>query len=149
MRDSLMRDPYLLAHSRRRCAERIADIHHKAGDFELAKEAEEMADAAFDACDLAHPTTQRGVDLKAEKCIRLHLAHDCYADLANEVRSFFKSRRTIDGAWLRDLRLLINHTKSLEPGIVDYGHCKMPVAVDWAIIYLESILAGMSKPRIV
>ncbi len=149
MRDSLKRDPYLLAHSRRRRCERVADIHHDAGDFELAKEAQWAADGAAHICDITHPTTQRGVDLKSQKCLRLFFEHDCHADAANEVRSFFKARRTIDGAWLRDLRLLIEHLKSIEPGTVDYGHCQMPVDLCQAITYLESILAGMSKPRLV
>lgn len=104
---------------------------------------QERKGASYDAIQIAtkifektDPTTWRGVCIKLKECAR-DLQNSEMDFLANELRDFFRTRRTIDGAWLYDLRLHIQVAQVMAP------------ENDYAISCLQSILTGMSKPRLV
>ena len=96
-----------------------------------------MADSA--AWDNTAPTTWLGVMLKVSEAIAcLETSESEDAEILKEaLRGFFKNRRTIDGSWLRDLRSLIKVVSVRAPESYYATSC------------LRSILAGMSKPRLV
>ena len=118
-----MRDSSLLAFSQLRQEERNGSPH----------EAILAASATFEKTS---PTTWRGVCIKLKECAR-DLENSDADYLAIELRDFFRMRKIIDGAWLYDLRLHVQLVQALAPDN------------DYAISCLQSILAGMSKPRLV
>lgn len=120
-----MRDSSLLAFSQLRQEERKGSSH-------------ETILAASETFEKTPPTTWRGVCIKLKECVRDLENSEAEAEyLAIELRDFFRSRKTIDGAWLYDLRLHIQVVQIMEP------------ENDYAIACLQSILAGMSKLRLV
>ena len=130
-----MRDSSILAFSRMRRSERIVDLHTHARDHERADTALDAVDVDSTTFENTPPTDNRGVMLKAKEAIASLEASEEMAP-ATMLRHFFKSRRTIDGAWLRDLRFHVEAVEALAP------------ENDYAIACLQSILAGMSKPRL-
>ena len=131
-----MRDSSVLAFSRMRRSERIVDLHTHARDHEPADIALDAVDADSITFENTPPTSKRGVMLKAKEAIASLIASEDSETLIVSLRHFFKSMRTIDGACLRDLRSHIEAVKILAP------------ENDYAISCLQSILAGMSKPRL-
>jgi hypothetical protein len=104
---------------------------------------------AIDEWAAAHPPSQRGIDLKAVKCIRFLLDQQD-DELADFLRKFFRTRRTIDLAWVRDLRQMIDLVRRMDPGVMKYTDgSEFPRTHDYAVSLLESILVGASKPRLV
>ena len=131
-----MRDSSILAFSRMRRSERILDLHTKARDNERAGAALGAVDADSTAFEETPPTSSKGVMIKAKEAIVALEAAEQEA-LANMLRHFFRTRRTVDGAWLRDFRFHVEAVKAMAPESV------------YAVACLQSILAGMSKPRLV
>jgi hypothetical protein len=131
-----MRDSSVLAFRRMRRSERILDLHTKARDNERAGAALEAVDADSTTFEDTPPTSSKGVMIKAKEAIVALEASGQEAP-ANMLRHFFRTRHTLDGAWLRDLRFHVEAVKAMAP------------ENDYAVSCLQSILAGISKPRLV
>lgn len=129
-----MIDSAVLSFRRLRRAEKILDLHRTAGDRERAAQAHDavLSDSAL--FELTHPSTRRGIMVKAKEAI-VCLECEGVHGIAKSLRRFFRTRRSVDGQWLRDLRRYIER---MEKAALN----------DYAIACLRSILAGMGRPRL-
>ena len=131
-----MRDTSILAFKRMRRSELILGLHTKARDHERAGAALGAVGADSTTFEETPPTSSKGVMIKVKEAIVALEASEQEAP-ANMLRHFFRTRRAVDGAWLRDLRFHVEAVKAMAPDS------------DYAISCLQSILSGASKPRLV
>ena len=135
-----MTDHASFAFRRMRRSERILDLHSKAGDTDRAWGAYETVLSDSDTFEIAHPTTSRGVIIKAKEAIvALESGEDEAGGevAAKMIRHFFRTRKIVDDAWLRDLRY---HVETIS--------MMMAPTNDYALSCLRSILVGMGRPRL-
>lgn len=132
-----MGDPAIFAFSRVRRCERIWGLHCQSHDQGRANAAYDDLVADSAAWEDTAPTTWLGVLLKVSEAIVCLEDSENPEVLIEELRCFFKNRRTIDVSWLRDLRSLIKAVSVRAPQSYYATSC------------LRSILAGMSRPRLV
>ena len=100
-------DPVLRAYRLTRLSVRASQMHLKNGDTGRAAKAIKETATAGRAFVQAIPQTQRGMALKVVAALK-SLADAGDDEAAGLIRSFFLTRKTVDGEWLRDLRRLGN-----------------------------------------
>lgn len=124
------------AFRRMRRTERVLDIHIAGRDAERADQATATLQADSDAFESLPAVSNRDIALKAKEAIvSLHAeGSDSAADL---LRAFFRQPMARDAAWLNTLR-----KRSLAVSL-------MAPNADYAIRLLQSIIAGVAKPRLV
>ena len=132
--DSAAIDPVVRAYRRTRSAVQSSQKHLHAQKFNLAAKAIKETAIAGREFVQAIPLTKRGIALKIVAALKsLEDAGDDEA--ADMIRTFFISRKTVDGEWLHDLRHLCNGVKiaASQPAL--------------AVECLKSILAAKTRPR--
>ena len=117
-------------------SDQSVNLYRRMRHLEQSQAAHEALLDASDQYEKTDPSTRRGALLKArEAVVSLVCTEDDSA--ANMLRHFFRTRKTIDGGWLRDLRY---HAEA----IASY----MAPDNDYAAECLQSIVRGMSRPRL-
>lgn len=132
--DSVAIDPVVRAYRRTRNAVQSSQKHLHAQKFNLAAKAIKETAIAGREFVQAIPLTNRGIALKIVAALKsLEDAGDDEA--ADMIRTFFITRKTVDGEWLHDLRHVC--------GAVEIGASQPALAVEC----LQSILIAKTQPR--